>query len=160
MAPTVSSNIPQVGNAPLTVPAYTSQSSGDEETTPHQAAKGQKPGVVRSITVFREKDAIAVLIEGNKPLRAAAATQSNPERIVIDLANVRLHRPRRIAVNAADVRTVSASLYLVNPLITRVVVDLTRPHAYHVDPYGNWLTVRIDTANRTAIEAAGPKAVR
>ena len=136
-------NIPQIRNSPPTVPA-TSAQAGDEETTPHQAAKGQKPGVVRGVTVSRAKNAIEVRIEASKPVRAVASSLSNPERIIIDLANVRLDRPRRIVVNAADVQAVSASLYLVNPLVTRVVVNLARPHAYHIESSGDSLTVRID----------------
>jgi len=144
LAPTVSTNIPQIRNSPPTVPASGAQ-AGDEETSPHQAAKGQKPGVVRGVTVSRTKDAIEVHIEASKPVRAVASSLSNPERIIIDLANVRLDRPRRIVVNVADVQAVSASLYLVNPLVTRVVVNLSRPHAYHLEPSGDSLTVRIDT---------------
>ena len=147
-APTVSTTLPQVATAPAPVSA--AQSSGEEDTTPHQAAKGQKPGVVRSVTVSREKDAIEVHIEASKPLRASASTLSNPERIIIDLADVRLHHPWRIPVRGADIRTVNVSLYLVNPQVTRVVVDLTRPHPYHVQASGNSLTVRIDNGTETA----------
>lgn len=147
-APTVSASLPQV--ATVAVPARAAQTPGEEETTPHQAAKGQKPGVVRNISVSREKDTIEVHIEASKPLRAAASTLSNPERIVIDLADVRLHHPQHIQVHGADVHAVNASLYLVNPLVTRVVVDLARPHPYHVQASGSSLTVRIDTGTETA----------
>ena len=148
--PTVSTALPQVATIPLPAPPRVAQLSAEEETTPHQASKGQKPGVVRSVTVSREKDAVEVHIEGSKPLRASASTLSNPERIIIDLANVRLSQPRRIPVRGADVQAVNVSLYLVNPLVTRVVVDLARPHPYHVQAFGNSLTVRIDTGTETA----------
>jgi len=147
-APTVSTTLPQVATVPA--PMSAAQSSGEEETTSHQAAKGQKPGVVRSVTVAREKDAIAIHIEASKPLRASASTLSNPERIIIDLADVRLHHPWRIPVRGTDVHAVNVSLFLVNPLVTRVVVDLARPHPYHVQASGNSLTVRIDTGTETA----------
>lgn len=157
--PAVSTTLPQAATLP--VPSGQSEPSssaaGDEETSAHQAAKDSKLGVVRSITVSREKDAIAVHIEASEPLRATASTLSNPERIIIDLADVRLTRPRRIPVNAADVRAISVSLFLVNPLVTRVVVDLARPHAYHLQSSGNSLTVRIETA---AVKAAGSQPVR
>lgn len=125
---------------------------GEEASSAHQAAKDGKPGVVRSVSVSRERDAIAVRIEGSKPLEAAAATLSNPERIIIDLADVRLKRPWHMAVNAAGVQEVSAALFLVNPLVTRVVVNLARPHAYHLQPSGNSLTVRVESDE---IKAAG-----
>ena len=150
--PAVSSALPPV--ATIAVPSHPAPaplSAAEEEgTTPHQAAKDDKPGVVSSVTVLRGKGAIEVHIEGNKPLRASVSTLSNPElinreRIIIDLANVRLKRPQSIAVNAADVQAVSAALYLVNPLVTRVVVDLGRPHPYHLLTYGNSLILRIET---------------
>jgi hypothetical protein len=157
--PTVSTTLPQVA----TIAVSSSQAelppsqAGEEETTPHQASKGSKPGVVRDITVSREKDAIEVHIEGTKPLRASTSTLSNPERIIIDLANVRLRRPRRIPVNAAGVEAVSVSLFLVNPLVTRVVVDLAHPHSYHLQATGNSLTVRIETDE---IKTAGSQPAR
>lgn len=159
LEPTVSTALPQVATLP--VPSSPSElppsASGEEETTAYQAAKDSKPGVVGSVTVVREKDAIVVRIEASKPLQASASTLSNPERIIIDLADVRLPRPRRIAVNAADVQAVNAALFLVNPLVTRVVVDLARRHAYHLQASGNSLTVRIDTEE---VKAAGSQPVR
>jgi len=129
----------------------------EEETTPHQAAKGRRPGLVRNITVSREKDAVEVHIEGNKPLRASASILSDPERIVIDLADVRDRHPRRIPVNLADVQAIDVGLYLVNPLVTRVVVNLAHAHPYHLQADGNSLTVRIET---NEIKAAGPPPVQ
>ncbi|MFI5090561.1 MAG: AMIN domain-containing protein [Terriglobales bacterium] len=129
----------------------------EEETTPHQAAKGRKPGLVRSVTVSRGKDAVEVHIEGSKPLRASASTLSDPERIVIDLSDVRLRHPRRIPVNLADVQAVDIALYLVNPLVTRVVVNLAHAHPYHLQTDGNSLTVRIET---NEIKAAGSPPVQ
>lgn len=151
--PTASTTLPEF--AALPVAANTAQlPSGPEEdeTTPHQADKGRQAGVVRNLTVSREKDAIVLRIEGSKPLRASASTLSNPERIIIDLTDVRLRRPQRIAVNNADVETITASLYLVNPLVTRVVVDLAHPHGYRLQSSGNSLTVRIES---NQVKAAG-----
>jgi hypothetical protein len=154
-APTVSTTLPQVATLPVPPSTAESPAAAEEETTSHQAAKGNKPGVVRSVTVSREKDAVEVRIEGSKPMRASASTLSHPERIIIDLADVRLLRPRRIAVNAADVQAVDVLLYLVNPPVTRVVVDLARPHPYHLQASGNSLTVRIETEGiQTAAQPA------
>lgn len=157
-APTVSATLPQVATLPVpTASAQPSAAAEEEGTTPHQAAKGNKPGVVRSVTVLRGKDAIEVHIEATKPLRASASTLSHPERIIVDLANVRVDRPRRIPVNAADVQAVDCSLYLVNPLVTRVVVNLARAHPYHLLAYGNSLIVKIE-ANQ--VKTAGSQPVR
>jgi len=155
--PRVSTEQPQAGI--IGVPSASAPVSGaeEEETTPHQAAKGRKPGLVRSVTVSRGKDAVEVHIEGSKPLRASASTLNDPERIVIDLADVRERHPRRVPVNLADVQAVDVALYLVNPLVTRVVVNLAHAHPYHLQADGNSLTVKIET---DAIKAAGSPPVR
>ena len=140
----VSTDLPQV--ATLTIPpAHLSEAAASEETTPHQAAKANKPGVVNNVAVLRGKDAIEIHIESTKPLRASASTLSNPERIIIDLADARLPRPRHILVNAADVQAVDCSLYLVNPLVTRVVVNLAHARPFHLLTYGSSLIVKIET---------------
>lgn len=124
----------------------------DQETTPHQAAKGKKPGLVRNVTVSILKDAVEVRIEANKPMRASAAALSNPERIIIDLADMRWMHPRHIPVKLSEVQAVDVSLYLVNPLVTRVVVNLAHAHPYHLREDGNALIVKIETEE---INAAG-----
>ena len=115
----------------------------EEETTAHQAAKGKKPGVVRNISVSRENGVVEIHIEGSKPMRPMVTTLSNPERIVVDCSNVGLKQPRRIAINAGGVKEVDASLYLVNPLVTRVVVNLAHAQEYRLVNSGNTVTVRI-----------------
>ena len=155
--PSVSAALPEVST--LAVPTKPTQLSpaAEEETTPHQAAKASKPGVVRSVTVSREKGVIEVHIEGTKPLRASASTLTNPERIIIDLADVRVHGPRRIPVNASDVQAVRVALFLVNPLVTRVTVDLAHARPYHLRVSGNSVSVRIETDE---IKTAGAWPVR
>jgi len=155
--PTVSTEQPPVGIIGVPSASAPVSAAEEEETTPHQAAKSRKPGLVRSITVSRGKDAIEVHIEANKPLRVSASALRDPERIVIDLADVRLRHPRRIPVNLADVQAVDVALYLVNPLVTRVVVNLAHAHPYHLQADGNSLTVRIET---DTIKAAGSPPVR
>jgi hypothetical protein len=156
--PTVVTALPKVATIPVpSKPVQAPAATEEEGTTPHQAAKGNKPGVVRGVTVLRGKDAIEVHIEGTKPLRASASTLSHPERIIVDLANVRLNRPRRIQVNAADVQAVDCSLYLVNPLVTRVIVELARAHPYHLLAYGNSLILKIETDE---VKTAGFQPVR
>ncbi len=156
--PSVSAALPEVSTLP--VPSNPAQLSpvAEDETTPHQAAKANKPGTVRGLTVSRQKDAIEIRIQGSKPLRASASVQTNPERIIIDLADVRVHGPRRIPVNASGVRAVSVALFLVNPLVTRVTVDLAQARPYNLRASGNSLTLRIESGDvKTAARSRGTK---
>jgi hypothetical protein len=54
------------------------------------------------------------------------------------------------------VRNVDVSLYLVNPLVTRVVVNLARSHRYRLLESGNTLTVRIEDAQVETRERSKP----
>jgi len=112
----------------------------------HQASKEQQPAVIRNITVARDKGAVEVRIEGSQAPQFTATLRSDHKRIVIDLANTGMSHPRRVAVRRGDVQDVEGSLYLVNPLVTRVVVNLTRAHAYRLLTSGNTLTLRIENA--------------
>jgi len=159
-APKVLVSLPQVATATVPTspvsPDTVSRDWGGEETTAHQAAKGNRPGVVRDITVSRDKGAVEIHIEGDRLLRPSVNTLSDPERIVMDLANVRLPHHRSIAVHAGDVRNVDVSLYLVNPLVTRIVVNLARPHSYQLLDSGNALTMRIEDAQVETAERSKP----
>jgi len=149
-------------NADLNSPVTAENISGDweeEETTPHQAAKDNEPAVVRNITVSRNKDVVEVHIEGSKLPPFTVSALSDTRRIVIDLANTRLPHRRRIAVKSGDVQDVEGFLYLVNPLVTRVVVNLTRPHAYRLLPSGNTVTVRIEAEELKTTDKATVAAV-
>ena len=116
-------------------------------TSRHQASKENQPAIVRNITVSRDKGAVEVRIEGSQAPQFTATVLSDPKRIVIDLANTGMSRPRRVAIRSGDVQDVQGSLYLVNPLVTRVIVNLTRAHAYRLLPSGNTLTLRIEDAS-------------
>lgn len=153
-APDVSNSagLPEVPTVPVTTEEAQLSPAPEEETTPHQAAKGNKPGVVRNVTVSHDKDFIEVRVEGSKPLRASASKLSNPERIIIDLADVRVRNPRHIAVNSGDVRTVDVAVFLVNPLVTRLTVDLLRSSPYRVHASGNSLTLRIGRESVRAVD--------
>jgi hypothetical protein len=113
---------------------------------------------VRKVTVARGRGTLAVHIEGSGPLRPAATKLSKPDRIIIDLPNTRYGRTLRIPLSAGDVEGLRVGLYQQNPPVTRVVVDMTRPHQYHLSPSGSRLTVTIETGEKGASEEAAPEA--
>jgi hypothetical protein len=125
----------------------------DEEgpTTPHQAAKAKVPVLVNRVTVSQQSGEIDVLIEASGRLRPTARVFANPDRIVVDLANTYCERARRIPVHTAELKEVDMSLFLLNPPVTRIVLNLKRPHAYHLLGSGNSLIIRVDAhqASRT-----------
>ncbi len=125
----------------------------DEEgpTTAHQAEKANLPVSISGVTVSRESGKVDVHIEASGRLRPTVSVFSNPDRIVVDLANAYCYRAWRIPVNKTVVKGVDVSLYLLNPPVTRIVLNLAHPHSYRLLSSGNSLTIRVDTheARRT-----------
>ncbi len=132
----------------------------DEEgpTTAHQAAKANLPVSLSGVTISRQTGGIDVHIEANGPLRPTARVYSKPDRIVVDLANAYCDRARRIPVHAAELKNIDISLYLLNPPVTRIVLNLARPRSYQLLQSGSSLVIRVDTrepARTQAQPAAG-----
>ncbi len=132
--------------ASISVPAAENLAVDEEgPTTPHQAAKANLPVAVSGVSVSRQNGEIDVHIDATGRLRPTARVFANPDRIVVDLANAYIDRARRIPVHGADVKNVDVSLYLLNPPVTRIVLNLTRPLAYHLLGSGSTLVIRVDT---------------
>ncbi len=136
-------------------PAAAENLSPDEDgpTTPHQAAKANLPVSISAVTVSRQPREFDVHIEATGRLRPTARVFANPDRIVVDLANAYCDRERRIPVHRGDVKDVGVSLFLLNPPVTRIVLTLTRPHAYHLLGSGSSLTIRVDAQQATRTQA-------
>ncbi len=117
----------------------------DGPTTAHQAAKANIPVSISGVAVSAQNGQVDVHIEASGRLRPTASVFSNPDRIVVDLANAYCDRARRIPVHKGDVKDIDVSLYLLNPPVTRIVLNLTRPHGYHLLSSRDSLTIRVDT---------------
>jgi type IV pilus assembly protein PilQ len=97
---------------------------------------------VQNVGVARGRDGLNIEISGSGPLQASAMRLSNPERVVVDLANaVPATRHRHIAVNSGEVQAVRVAQYRNTPPVTRVVVDLAARQDYEVVSSGNRVTV-------------------
>jgi hypothetical protein len=69
---------------------------------------------------------------------------TGPDRIVVDFPGATpaadLHA---LQVNRGPLKSVRAGLFFNNPPITRVVLDLTEPHAYHISTTQNAIVVKL-----------------
>ncbi len=105
----------------------------------------QKAGVISRISgvsVVRGADTLNIEISGSGPMAARTMRLSHPDRVVVDIPNSLLQgRPREIAVNSGDVKSVRAARYQVGT--TRVVVDLAHSSEFQIVPDGNKLVVKL-----------------
>ena len=84
-----------------------------------------------------------VTLSGSGPLSYTTQELENPQRLVIDLKDTvsRLDRSQ-VAVDKGGVVRVRAGQFRKSPEpVSRVVVDLDGPQAYHIEPSANGLTI-------------------
>lgn len=109
-----------------------------------KSASSSKVAVIKSFRIVQEKDGQAVEILSTKPLVPSIQAVSNPDRLVIDLANARLDtQQKKISVEADQIGAIRADQFQQNPPVARVVVDLLAPRTYTWDAAGNRLVVHL-----------------
>ena len=105
---------------------------------------------IHDVRVARRGTATAVTLYGTGRLVASGVEESKegPPRLVIDLPNATSALPGTVPVGAGPVEAVHLGLNADSPLITRVVMDLTRKAPYRLETStdGNNLTVIFDEA--------------
>ena len=103
---------------------------------------------IRDVRVARRGTATAVTLHGTGRLAVSGVEESKegPPRLVIDLPNATSALPGTTPVGAGPVDAVRIGLNANSPLVTRVVMDLTRkaPYRLETSPDGHDLTVIFD----------------
>jgi len=120
--------------------------------------------VIRDLSVTRRGTATAVSLVGSGPLTAMSveAAKDNPRRLVLSFANVTAALANTTNVGQGPVDRVSIGLDPKTPLVTQVVMELSRTAPYRLEPStdGQTLTVVFDdpAANAAAVLPASPRA--
>jgi len=97
-----------------------------------QGATGQT--MLRSVRFDPEPDGVAMTIEANGPLPLPrVGVLADPPRVYIDLAGVAPGTSAIVESSNALVRRVRVAVNQPDPLVTRVVIDLSQPVAHRVD---------------------------
>jgi type IV pilus assembly protein PilQ len=121
-------------------------------TKPTQVSESQSvaPIQISHVGVVRGKSGMEIEITG--PSAAKSMTLTGPDRIVIDVPNaIPSVHTRNIMVNTPAVKSIRLARYQSDPLVTRIVVDLTSAHEYELVQGSGKLTVRLGNA----VAAAG-----
>src|SRR3954452_22828933 len=115
---------------PLAVIAQASHAQADPGCNIAQAAVG-KSLVVSHIAIVRQANGVDIEITTGGKAQARAEHLVAPERISVDIAGASLGDvPSRIRVNDAGLSGIRISQFKTEPLVARVVADLTDRRAY------------------------------
>ena len=106
------------------------------------------PAVIRSVSVRRGQDTLDVVVDG--PSSAHPYLLTHPDRVVLDFNNAVMQPAVRktIAVHTKDVLRVRVGRFQAAPPVTRVVIDLSGPRGYDVEPSADQVVVRVKTEVR------------
>jgi type IV pilus assembly protein PilQ len=106
--------------------------------------------IIRDLNVARRGSATAISLLGSGPLQAVsvAPAKDNPRHLVLTFANVTAALANTTTVGQGPVERVSIGLDPKTPLMTQVVMELSRTAPYRVEPSadGQTLTVVFEDA--------------
>jgi len=103
--------------------------------SPEQSA-GRVPATLRAVSVVPSTDGVTVVIEASAPLpEPSSGSALSPPRIYLDFTDVLPGQTVPVAAPPENplVRRIRVAEHSASPLVTRVVIDLTRSTDYRVD---------------------------
>jgi len=131
-----------------------------ENAAAASAAVNRPSTIIRDLNVARRGSATAVSLLGTGPLAASSVelAKDNPRRLILSFANVAAALANTTNVGQGPVEQVKIGLDPKTPLVTQVVMELSRPAAYRVEPSadGQALTVLFDDPVTNAVAVLDP----
>ena len=115
---------------------------------------------IHSVSVLESGKDFRLKITGSGAVRPQTQVLTGPNRLVLDFPRALPGRGlRNVSVNSGQVKGVRVGLFASNPPTTRVVVDLTTPQRYEVQPEGDAVIVKVMANGRPiANPPAAPRA--
>lgn len=107
-------------------------------TTPSAAVLGGPARTIESILAAGTAAKTTVTLKADGQLTPANVeeTTERPRRLVLDFADVTAKAPAQTAVNTALVKNVRVGVNSREPLVTRVVIEITDTATYHIERSG------------------------
>ena len=138
--------LPSASAAAPAAPAESTASAAQQKAAEPQ---GSAPAAaIVGVSAQSGPDGVDLSVAGAGHVHAFVL--KNPYRLVLDFENTELKTSmRKLAVSSPDVSQVRVSSFQAKPPVTRIVVDLSGPHAYEVLPTEDHVLVRIKAAAAT-----------
>ena len=113
--------------------------------------------VIRDLNVSRRGTATLVSLLGSGPLNPLSieTAKDNPKRLVLSFANVSAALANSTNVGQGPVERINVGLDPKTPLVTQVVMELSRTSAYRVEPSDDAQTLTVVFDEPAATQAAG-----
>ena len=100
--------------------------------------------ILQGVTVTSAPGGISVEITASQPVAPRSQSATDPDRLVLDFPNTQpasdLHSK---LLNQGELKGFRVARFSVNPLVTRVVIDLNSPQHYQIFPDGKTVIVKL-----------------
>lgn len=104
---------------------------------PAEATVSDLATAIEKIHTSSTKTSTMVVLSGNGRLTPSSLTESGgPRRVVLDFPSVSPHTPAQVSVDSTFVKKVRVALNSQDPLVTRVVMEISPKATYHVERSG------------------------
>jgi hypothetical protein len=114
---------------------------------------------VLSVTAAREGTDLRLEITLSAPVMPSVETAENPSRILLDFPQTLCsNNTKPISVDVNGVHRVRAEQHSLDPLVTRVVLDLDQAYPYTIKSEGNRIIVTVSSAGKRALARSAPVA--
>lgn len=114
---------------------------------------------IQSVRALPDGSGIALKGDGTLVPSTIQEAKDLPHRVLLDFPDVSAKVPAITEVNAGDIQRVRVAQNSRSPLVTRVVIDLAKQLAFHVEEAGDELRVLFNSvAGNAAPTAAAPVA--
>jgi len=146
------SSRPAVPATPEPLPAAAVAVASQEIAPPPAAPLGEPAHALEEVSAITDGPAVAITLLGDGIFAPQDFVLANPPRIVVDLPGVKNEVARRVVpVRSELVSRVRISQFKTSPeLVTRIVVDLSRPAPHVVRVDGERLALLIGEGEMTA----------
>ena len=152
--------VAQVSSTPLAPPSPAA--TADKAAPVSMAARGETAHALETVQADSSDGRVSITLVGDGWFSPKDFVLANPPRLVIDLPGVKNEvRQRAIAVKGDVVSRVRVSQFQTSPeMVTRVVIDLSKPVGYAIAPDGERLAILVgEGVSAAEMPAAAPEPV-
>ena len=123
-------------------------------------AVGQSASVVtlQDVHVAHSGEDLLVQMHLSASAKPSIHSAENPYRLILDFPGTLPKAPERMAVNTNGVRSIRVAVNSSNPPITRVVIELDRPHPFALQTDANGISLVISPVVSARVGKGAPSA--
>jgi len=109
------------------------------------------PPTIIDMKITEETESVNILIKASKPINPVFKTLKDPDRIIIDVPNSMYKSTYLLPVDKGSVERIRGSQFKDEPLVSRIVIDLTQKGEYETETLAQGKILKVKVLRPEAI---------